>query len=165
MDKNISIIHRQSPNKHYNVYLEIACFEKITKIAKKFYPNEIGSSLVGNYSADGFKAYITDIAPISSDSISTKTSFNRGIDGLKNFFESLKSKFGYSKHYIGEWHSHPDGEPQPSTTDDKNQFAVSKDPKTNCPESILLIIGRKFTETDDIGIFIYSTKNGRVILS
>lgn len=164
MDKSIPIAHWSSEDFLYNVYLTNKCFEKIKKIALEYYPNEVGSSLIGNYSDDGFSANIITVGPIPPDSSASRTSFNRGIKGLKDFFDSLRLKFGYSKHYVGEWHSHPNGDPFPSEIDDKNQFSISADPTANCPESILLIIGHKFGGLDNLKLFIYSNKKGRVPL-
>ena len=68
-------------------------------------------------------------------------------------------------YYLGEWHSHPNGVPKPSGMDDENQFAISNDKKTDCPESILLIIGGGIKTNPSLGCFVYSKRNGKIILS
>ena len=136
----------------------------MTEMAQAHYPNEVGTSLVGCYSDDGFKAYILELAPLSSDSKGSRTSFYRGVAGLRKFFAKLRRIYTGKRHYVGEWHSHPDAAPIPSETDNRNQLEIALDTKTNCPECILIIIGGTFSNIDEIGVFVYSRKRGRVML-
>lgn len=147
----------------YTVYLSDDCLNKFKKNGQDFIPNEIGSSLIGCYSTDGFEAFIAEISPIPSDSISSRYNFVRGIKGLKKYYRKLlKSNSGL--YYIGEWHTHPFGQPIPSSTDDKNQFDISSSVKTNCPESILLIVAGNFVSKTEVGCYVYSRKRGRITL-
>lgn len=148
----------------YTVYLSEKCYLKILVISKQFLPNEIGSSIIGHYSYYGFEAYIEDLSPLSIDSISNRFLFLRGVKGLKEFYEELNKKHLQKKYYIGEWHSHPDGAPTPSSTDDINQLAISNDRKTKCPESILVIIGDNIKKDPSYNIFVYSKKRGKIQL-
>ena len=133
-------------------------------MAQEHYPNEVGTSLVGCYSDDGFKASVLDLAPLSADSKGSRTSFYRGIAGLRGFYKKLREAFSGKRYYVGEWHSHPDGAPIPSYMDNQNQLEIAEDAKTNCPECILIIIGGSLSNFDEIGVFVYSRKNGRVNL-
>ncbi|MFN8578868.1 MAG: Mov34/MPN/PAD-1 family protein [Candidatus Sericytochromatia bacterium] len=139
------------------------CLIKIINIAKSAHPKEIGSSLIGYYSKDGFDAYITNIVEISNDSKGTNNRFIRGTKGLKKFFSQLKST--QNQHYIGEWHSHPDYYSIPSNIDDNSQFDISNNEKVNCPECLLLIIGGDFFKEPSLGIFVYSKVKGRINLN
>jgi len=159
-----SSVKWQSVCKRYTVLLPQSCAQKICDIARQYYPNEIGSSLVGSYSSDGFDAHILDIAPLSSDSSSTRFSFYRGIDNLCLFFATLWRRFSGKRHYIGEWHSHPNGLPRPSVTDEETQMAIAWDAKVKCPESILLVIGLKPPDEFTFGVYVFSRKNGRIDL-
>ncbi|MCA9749178.1 MAG: Mov34/MPN/PAD-1 family protein, partial [Romboutsia sp.] len=108
----------------YTVFLSDKCYNKVLSIAAQYFPNEIGSSLIGSYSSDGYDAYIKDITPITIDSISTRYSFVRGIKGLKKYYKELLKK-NDELYYLGEWHTHPNGKTNPSSTDDNNQFDIS----------------------------------------
>ena len=152
----------ESDCEQYTVLISESCFLKMTEMAQAHYPNEVGTPLVGCYSDDGFEASVLDLAPLSSDSKGSPTSFYRGIAGLRKFFAKLCRSFSGRRHYIGEWHSHPDGATIPSGTDDRNQLEITMDAKTNCPECILIIIGG--TNFDEIGVFVYSRKHGKIIL-
>lgn len=137
----------------------------MTKMAQAHYPNEVGTSLVGHYSDDGFEASVLDLAPLSPDSKGWCTSFYRGTAGLRKFFAKLYKTFSGKRYYVGEWHSHPDAAPIPSGTDNKNQLAIAKDMKTGCSECILIIIGGILTNFNEIGVYVYSRKRGKIILS
>ena len=134
------------------------------RIARRHYPNEVGSSLIGFYSNDGFQAYVLDMAPVSVDSKGTPTSFFRGTKGLRSFYNNLRRKFSGGRHYVGEWHSHPDSMPNPSITDDATQLDIARDINTACPESILVIIGGTLSDYNDLGVCVYSRERGRFTL-
>ena len=136
----------------------------MTEMAQAHYPKEVGTSLVGCYSDDGFEASILELAPLSPDSKGSRTSFYRGVAGLRGFFTKLLRTYAGKRHYVGEWHSHPDAAPIPSDTDNRNQLEIALDTKTNCPECILIIIGGTFSNINEIGVFVYSRKRGRVML-
>ena len=158
-------LRSQSDCQKYTVRLSNACFLKITEMAQAHSPNEVGTSLVGCYSNNGFEASVLDLTPLSPDSKGSRTSFYRGVAGLKKFFTKLRQTFSGKRHYVGEWHSHPGAAPLPSQTDDRHQLAMAKDPNTACPECILIIIGHTLSNVDEIGVFVYSRKRGRVLLA
>ena len=162
---NKSSLRWQSECKQYTVLISNSCLLKMTEIAQEHYPNEVGTSLVGCYFDNGFKASIFELAPLSSDSKGSRNSFYRGVAGLRDFFTKLRKTFSGKRYYVGEWHSHPDAAPIPSDTDDRNQLAIAMDTQTDCPECILIIIGYTLSNFDEIGVFVYSRKRGRVMLS
>lgn len=155
----------QSNCQKYTIRLSNACFLKMLEMAQSHSPNEVGTSLVGCYSDNGFEASVLDLAPLSPDSKGSRTSFYRGVAGLRKFFTKLRQAFSGKRYYVGEWHSHPDALPFPSQTDDKNQLAIAKDTNTICPECILILIGRTLSKAEEIGVFVYSRKRGRISLA
>ena len=168
MGKRISInkssLRWQSGCRRYTVLIPKSCLLKMVEMAQEHYPNEVGTSLVGYYSDNGFEASVLELAPLSPDSKGSRTSFYRGVAGLRNFFTKLRRTFSGRRYYVGEWHSHPNGEPIPSDTDNRNQLEIAKDTKTDCPECILIIIGGTDSNFNKIGVFVYSRKRGRVML-
>ena len=161
---NKSSLRWQSDCRRYTVLISKACLLKMVEMAQEHYPNEVGTSLVGYYSDNGFEASVLELAPLSPDSKGSRTSFYRGVAGLRNFFTKLRKTFSGGRYYVGEWHSHPDGGPTPSGTDNRNQLKIAKDTKTDCPECILIIIGGANSNFDKIGVFVYSRKCGQVKL-
>jgi len=148
----------------YTVSIADGCLHKMVSLAQEHMPREIGTSLIGSYTPDGFDAVVLDIAPVPSDSKGQRGAFQRGVRGLKGFFRALFDASHGEKHYVGEWHSHPFGPCTPSPTDDANQNAISNSSKTNCPESILIILGGDLLRKPETSVFVYSRGRGRVNL-
>jgi hypothetical protein len=170
MDKAISMREKEllkwkSECGRYIVSISEPCFHRISKIAKKHSPREVGTSLVGCYSDDGFEAFILNTAPLSPDSKGSATSFYRGTGGLRKFLNGLLRDHGGRQYYIGEWHSHPYGSSTPSGIDDWTQSAIASDPEANCPECILIIFGGALSSPTEMGAFVYSRTQGRVNLN
>ncbi|OGU59805.1 MAG: hypothetical protein A2X64_05720 [Ignavibacteria bacterium GWF2_33_9] len=154
----------KSKCRKYNVIIEQNCVDYIISLAQGNNPNEIGSSLLGSYKQDGFTAIIKGVSPIPKDSVFTRFFFKRGASGLKEYYKKLYNDTEGTIHYIGEWHSHPYGEPIPSGKDDKTLFGVCNNFKINCPECISLIIGNDLIDKPKLGLYVYSRVNGRIKL-
>lgn len=158
----------RSPCGRYTVALTEPCCEKMRQIARRHYPKEVGTALIGSYSDDGREATVTALAPLTSDSHGTRSEFRRGVRGLSSFFKKLFRSSAGLEHYVGEWHSHPDGAPFPSGTDDANSLAIARDPAARCAECILIIVALGGFVHDDavsLGVFVYSRTNGKVVLA
>jgi proteasome lid subunit RPN8/RPN11 len=134
------------------------------RLAVASYPNEVGTPLVGHYSKDGAIAYITTLAPLPPDSSGTRSSFIRGVVGLREYFGQLGRRFRGNRYRIGEWHSHPNASPHPSGTDDQNQSDLARDEREALSEAILVILGGSAAETPNLGVFVYSRHRGRIEL-
>lgn len=147
----------------YTVVLEPSCAEAMQELARKHYPREIGTSLCGRYSDDARTAVVVQLAPLTSDSRGARSTFVRGVIGLRAFFLGLFARTQGQMHYVGEWHSHPDGEPVPSNTDSDNMQAIACDEKAQCPECILVIMATKL-DSVSMRAFIYSRTRGKVEL-
>ena len=148
----------------YNVEIARRCFRAMQRMAREHLPNEVGTSLVGTYSLDGRKATVTGIAPLAKDSQATRTSFQRGIDGLAQFFKNLFTRYRGRRHYVGEWHSHPYAAPDASRTDDVNQSAIAHDQRVDCAETILVIVGGDMAQHVSLQAYVYSRSRGKVVL-
>jgi len=134
------------------------------RMAQDYLPNEVGTSLVGSYSRNGHKATVMGITHLPDDSRATRTSFQRGINGLAQFFTRIFARFRGHRHYVGEWHSHPNAAPTASTTDDANQMAIAQNLQADCPEAVLLIIGQGNFEQIDLQAYVYSRTRGKIVL-
>ena len=147
----------------YTIHVRRDCIVEMVALARTNAPNEVGTSLVGSYSDDGYTATVTRLAPIAQDSRGARFTFERGARGLMTFFRTVFADSKGTIHYVGEWHSHPGGEPRPSGTDDASMFAIAKNRKALCPECLLVILAIR-GEDVRLGAFVYSEKRGRVDL-
>lgn len=148
----------------YTVLIEDRFVDEALTLAKDHYPREVGTSLVGTYSDDGWDATVLHAAPLTTDSKAGRSWFQRGVRGLKTYFSAVFAKSSGVTHYVGEWHSHPDGAPIPSPTDDANMMEIVNDPETRCPECILVIVGYRSARAR-LGVYIYSAVRRRVDLN
>ena len=149
----------------YQVQVSDEVVDRMRSLAIEHAPNEVGTSLVGFYSDDGSTATIDELAPLTSDSRGTRTTFVRGVLGLADYFSKVLKGSGGQRHYVGEWHSHPNGSVLASPTDDCNQLAIAKEAQTDCPEAVLMIIGGEAMSFPEIAVFVYSRTRGKMRLA
>lgn len=143
-DKKVCILIRQH------------VLDQLIKICKDSDVLETGGILIGKYSKDLGCAIISEITNAPKDSKRGRTTFERGVAGLKSI---LQKALRLNRHYyLGEWHYHPYGSANPSTTDKRQVKEISEDEKYNCPEPILVIIGGDPNQTLEIGVFVQIKK-------
>ena len=148
----------------YSVWLRKRCLAEMLRTARAYEPVEIGSALFGGYSSDGRRAIVFGAAPVPPDSRSTASSFVRGVTGLVEFLRDLFTRSRGRRHYVGEWHSHPNASPQPSATDWARQRELAEDHAMQCPECILIVLGGNLEDAPQVGVFVYSREREQVIL-
>lgn len=120
-----------------DLYIEIqaSVFNQIQLQAEGEYPNENGGMLAGRYSVDRHTVYI-EKAVVPVEKLTGRTTFKRSANGLKKVWEQL-AKDGLR--YVGEWHSHPNGTSQYSSTDLAAMVDIEKEVAIENP--LLLIVG------------------------
>jgi [CysO sulfur-carrier protein]-S-L-cysteine hydrolase len=119
---------------------------------KSHYPNEFGGFLVGYYADDNKHLHITDtILPQSFKA--SKYSFERSTRGIEkklgNYFKEIPKKF-----YVGEWHTHPDNSPIPSSTDISAINVIINNQNACLANPVLLIIGYCKMQVD-FGFYVW----------
>ena len=117
------------------IKIQTSVFNQIQLQAEGEYPNENGGMLAGRYSADRHTVYIEQVV-VPVEKLTGRTTFKRSAKGLEKVWEQL-AKDGLR--YVGEWHSHPNGSTQYSSTDLKAMVDIEKEVSITNP--ILLIVG------------------------
>ena len=114
--------------------------KQMTEYRQNNLPKETGGELFGAYDVERHIIYIILADPAPIDSISSETSFIRGIAGTEERIKLIQERTFGQVTYLGEWHSHTDRSNAPSTTDDK-QFKIQVDElhKENLPFVQLII--------------------------
>lgn len=124
---------------------------RLIEIGKKHYPNEFGGFLIGFYSNNQTHINITDTI-LPNKYKGTPYLFERdtiGInDQLKKFYDEEQKKY-----YLGEWHTHPDNLPIPSSTDIKAIKTIANHAEVSIKNPIMLIIGYNKTEVE-LGFYV-----------
>lgn len=135
--------------------IEEELLSTLVRIGVKHYPNEFGGFLIGNYSENQTHLKITETI-LPNKFKGTPYLFERdtvGIESrLKQFYEEEPSKY-----YVGEWHTHPDNLPIPSSTDINALNSIAKHNQVSIKNPILLIIG--YNKTTVIHGFYVQFKN------
>lgn len=132
-----SVVFKDNDGK-YCVCFSKKIKQKLIELCSRSNPKETGGILIGKYSKDQSTAIITTIVPAPKNSISKHFSFLRGTKGLLKILDRSWDKGQY---YLGEWHYHPNAQPNPSNQDIFQMIQLSKSEGLHCPEPILLILG------------------------
>ncbi|UIJ85272.1 Mov34/MPN/PAD-1 family protein [Rhizobium leguminosarum] len=98
--------------------------------------NETGGILIGFI--DQGEAVVCEANGMPSGSRFGLHSFWRAAGHLSYV---LRKRWQEKRHYLGEWHTHPNGSPTPSDTDRKTMEGISRNPSYACPEPLLIIVG------------------------
>jgi len=80
-------------------------------------PNETGGILVGYINWKEEVVYVTRALKPPSDSRPSPFAFVRGISDIPEEVKRIHERTGAMLGYVGEWHTHPGGESQPSPQD------------------------------------------------
>lgn len=120
------------------------------------WPNETGGVLVGRYNESLDLALVTQLPEAPTDSQSGRSTFSRGVRGLRELFTTLwEADAGLREYYLGEWHFHPGQGPTPSRVDDERMHRIGRNPRYRCPEPVLLIVGGDADLGWSIGAYVY----------
>ena len=138
-----------------NLYIEEDLIEEIGAIALKHYPNEFGGFLVGKYSSDFKSVEITDVI-LPKKYKSTPTLFLRSTDGLEGVFQKLFEE--KQEYYIGEWHTHPNGSSNYSTTDLDAMIENANCETVQIKNPVLLILNITKSEVSDSTFYYYDNE-------
>lgn len=103
------------------VYVSKSLQETMNKERIEWKDLETGGCLCGCYDRDRRIIYVFAQIPAPEDSKREPTYFERGTMGLNEAKKQIAKRTYYQVRYLGEWHSHPQGEPYPSLLD-KQQF-------------------------------------------
>lgn len=128
-------------NKDIGLTLEIGdlLLEQIIDVGIQHYPNEFGGFLVGFYSEDYKQLNITDMI-LPKKYKATPYLFERDTMGvnerLQRFFKEEPKKY-----YVGEWHTHPQNIPIPSSTDYNAMLEITNHEDVAIKNPVLLIVG------------------------
>ncbi|WP_077961226.1 Mov34/MPN/PAD-1 family protein [Ensifer adhaerens] len=129
----------------------------IRKEALASIDKETGGILIGRYESDGNLAVVTAATESPGDSSSGRAWFQRGMKGLT---AKLRARWPHGEYYLGEWHSHPGGAPDPSSDDIRGMRSISIDISYKCPKPIMIIAG---TSGTSIRISVSVLENGRLL--
>lgn len=103
----------------------------------KHYPNECGGILVGHIEGD--TATVENII-IPTRFLSSPVFFRRMASFINKCLQKIFKQSNGKTIYLGEWHSHPDGWPVPSSTDCQTMRKIAQHDGVRIQTPLLLII-------------------------
>lgn len=121
-----------------NVIISASAQKMMARFARSRPHRETGGILIGHYSEDRNSARIEAVSDEPPDSRSGRTWFVRGELGLAALLERAWLE---GRHYVGEWHSHPESDPTPSGPDFTAIRKIARQRSLMCKRPILIIIG------------------------
>ena len=144
-----------SPDGRYSMEISAHLVRKLEFLCQEGRDCETGGILVGYYTSRRDLAIVTDVLAAPQDSIGYRSRFQRGVKGLAALLTSLWERpIEERRYYLGEWHSHPEGAPLPSSADHEQMVRIARG-AFNCPEPILLLAAGGWAGRWELGAWVY----------
>ncbi|MEW6533989.1 MAG: patatin-like phospholipase family protein [Candidatus Auribacterota bacterium] len=118
---------------------------------------ETGGVLFGEIDDTLKVIWISNILGPPPDSISAKSQFICGIEGVKEFHTLKEKESRGSIRYIGMWHTHPSSSSQPSPIDLAGMCTLLNETGSMNSKQLLLIVGRS-NSNPQFGAFLFDKK-------
>lgn len=122
------------------IILPESIWMEIKAVVAKFYPNECGGIFTGRIDVQNNTATIEQVI-VPEKIRSSPVFFRRFAKSINNVLSQLFVKSKGESHYLGEWHSHPNGMPSPSHTDFSTMQKIAANTNIAIKTPVLLIIG------------------------
>lgn len=118
---------------------------------------EAGGVILGRFIKDSNNIIIdVNTEPMKGD-IRTRTRFKRGKKRHQEIIDKIWEESEGTCNYIGEWHTHPEENPSPSTTDIKSWIKILRNDYFSSKYLYFIIIGTK-----SIGVWEGNSKNLKI---
>lgn len=104
----------------WKMYFDLWLLDRMKAFRYSKLPNETGGILIGSYDFQRKVIYVCDSLFAPPDSKESRSTFERGVEGLLDNYAKYLDVVDSQLFYLGEWHSHPQGcSTNPSTYDSK----------------------------------------------
>jgi len=120
--------------------------------------HESGGVLLGRYIINSKDTIIDLISTPQLNDVSSPVKFIRNKEEHQNIVDEAWKESGGTCNFLGEWHSHPEEIPSPSTIDIRNWKSIIKNAVFESDSLFFLIIGRS-----QIGAFEVTQSDQNII--
>ena len=134
----------RSLDDRFNVVISNSALQAIIDECAQAGRKETGGILIGRIDPSGDTAVVIEATPKPKGSGFGLFWFKRSPTGLKQL---LAERWNRGQHYLGEWHFHPGGSPEPSGSDYHTMEKIAADQRYQAHEPILIIMGGKTENT------------------
>lgn len=141
----------------YGLVLRRKRWRAMLSRARSNAPSEAGGALVGHYTDDLRFAVVTRVICLENRAQPRQPKrFVRDGASLSSFLLRAWRKTCGGEYYLGEWHSHPAGPPEPSGRDRREMEAIASEPEEKCRAPVLVLLGNTFGQVPhDISAFVF----------
>lgn len=113
-------------------------FDKVKEFVVQHYPNECGGVFVGKVKEN---IAIIEEMMVPKRFRSTPVFFSRIAGMINKWLVQIFKKSRGETIYLGEWHSHPNGSPYPSSTDFNTMKKIALNTDVRIETPLLLLVG------------------------
>jgi hypothetical protein len=106
----------------WKMYFDLWLLDRMKAFRFSKLPNETGGILIGSYDFQRKIIYVCDSLFAPPDSRESKSTFERGAEGLLDEYNKYLNIVDNQLCYLGEWHSHPQGCSTNPSSDDFNLY-------------------------------------------
>lgn len=103
-------------------------------------PTETGGVLLGWISGENI--CVTNVLGPGPDALHEPKSFEPDSAWQQERIALLYERSGRRLLYLGDWHTHPDGKPEPSEQDRRTLQTIAQTASARCPNPVMLILGQ-----------------------
>ncbi len=130
----------------WTLYTDDGMIDKICALRSEKLPSETGGVLLGSFDMQRRIVYVVDTIPSPPDSKQWPAVYIRGFAGLRKAVGLAQERTRQMLHYVGEWHSHPDGYSTRPSDDDLRAFNwLTKHLEADGVPSLMIIAGQANT--------------------
>lgn len=115
-------------------------FIKMCRLATVKFPLETGGMLLG-YVANNGESVVTDIIGPGLKAKHGRFNFTPDGEYQQFFLEKHFSETEGRETYLGDWHTHPKGEPYPSHLDRRTLARIAQTPSSGTSHPVMAILG------------------------
>ena len=117
---------------------------------------ETGGHLFGERNDVAKVIWVSDVSGPPPDSKASPGGFICGVEGVVELAEQRSRFSRRSVKFVGMWHTHPNGTPNPSPKDRDAMHGIVNDPRFSCPRSLLFIVGTGQQDFFQAAAFLFS---------
>jgi integrative and conjugative element protein (TIGR02256 family) len=150
------------PERECLVQLPDVLLDTMKALASEATPNETGGTLVGYYSEDRRVAFVTQVLVAKAGARRKRSGFFRPPDSVDDQLRRVYKETKGRTYFLGDWHSHPLGQPTPSSVDLGTLRGLARSPSVATDTPIMIIVGGDF-DSQPLMSCTLADKSGRCL--
>ena len=123
----------------WRVRIEAALFDSVVMEGARVYPLETGGVLMGYVDRRAAAVVVTHVVGPGPGAVHERTAFSPDQEWHESEVARLYAESGRTCTYLGDWHTHPDGQPVLSSADRATLRTIARSPEARCQRPLILI--------------------------